>query len=87
MVTTACVAFWKYDDIESIIIQLQKHFKDHFFLEVQYHNTESQQRLNHRIKLLHRKYHIPLIFGCDSHYITEDATQERDDFLYSKDII
>lgn len=87
VVTTACVAFWKYDDIESIIIQLQKHFKDHFFLEVQYHNTESQQRLNHRIKLLHHKYHIPLIFGCDSHYIAEDATQERDDFLYSKDII
>lgn len=87
VVTTACVAFWKYDDIESIIIQLQKHFKDHFFLEVQYHNTESQQRLNHRIKLLHHKYHIPLIFGCDSHYIAEDVMQERDDFLYSKDMI
>ena len=86
VITTACVAFWKYEDIEDIVVRLHTHFKDHFFLEVQCHNTIPQQELNTRIKNLHYKYHIPLIFGADSHFISEDQEQERTDFQYSKEI-
>ena len=39
MVTTACVAYWEYDDIENITKTLHDHFKDNFFLEVQAHDT------------------------------------------------
>ena len=70
IVTTACIAYWRYDDIEQITAELAKHFGKNFFLEVQYHNTPSQRELNQRILRLHNELKIPLIMGCDSHYIT-----------------
>ena len=86
VITTACIAFWQYEDIENIVIQLRNHFQNHFFLEVQCHDTPSQRELNTRIKNLHYKYQIPLIFGADSHFISPDQEQERTDFQYSKEI-
>ena len=86
IITTACVAFWKYDDIDDILLRLWKHFGNHLFLEVQYHNTPAQQQLNAHIRDLHRQYQIPLIMGCDSHYIEEQADKNRTDFLVSKGI-
>lgn len=84
IVTTACVAYWRYDDVEEITKQFAAHFGKNFFLEVQYHNTESQRELNRYILELHRKYNIPIIMGCDSHYIFPDQAQTRADFLASK---
>ena len=85
-ITTACVAYWKYEDIDSITQDLANHFGKNFFLEVQYHNTESQKQINKHILTLHNKLKIPLIMGCDSHYITSDQHQTREDFLISKGI-
>lgn len=91
MVTTACIAYWKYEDIEEITVQLHKHFGENFFLEVQYHNTEEQKQLNRRILEISRKYGIDIILGYDSHYIYEDDFVERDNYIsarrknYSKD--
>lgn len=86
IITSACIAGWRYDDAEEIMLTLFEHFGNHFYLEVQAHNTESQRELNSRIKKMHNTYKIPLIYGCDSHYIYEEDTQERTDFLYSKEI-
>lgn len=83
-VTTACVAYWQYPDIDDITLRLADHFGDNFFLEVQYHNTERQQELNQHILSLHENHGIPLIMGCDSHYIKEEDAQIRTDFLFSK---
>lgn len=82
IVTSACVAGWRYEDADDIWLQLSRHFK-HFYLEVQYHNTDKQRALNRRILELHNHYDIPLIMGCDSHYI-QDGEQERTDYLASK---
>lgn len=87
IVTTACIAFWKYEDADRIVADLFRHFGKNFFLEVQYHNTESQKRLNERILELHNRLKIPLIMGCDSHYITPNQAQVRDDFLVSKGLV
>ena len=84
IVTTACIAYWRYENIEEITAMLEKHFGKNFFLEVQYHNTESQRELNKRILRLHNELKIPLIMGCDSHYIGADQGQTRTDFLVSK---
>ena len=84
IVTTACIAYWRYENIEEITAMLAKHFGKNFFLEVQYHNTESQHELNKRILRLHNELKIPLIMGCDSHYIGADQGQTRTDFLVSK---
>lgn len=85
-VTSACVAFWKYDDIDAIVEQFRDYFGDSFFLEVQYHNTKKQANLNDHILALHNQLKIPLIMGCDSHYIDLSGSQSRDDFLASKNI-
>lgn len=86
IVTTACVAFWKYDDVDRFVEKLANHFKNNFFLEVQYHNTPSQKQLNHRILELSDKLGIEIIMGCDSHYIDSDGGELRDNFLLSKNM-
>lgn len=83
-VTTACVAYWKYDDAENITLQFADHFQDNLYLEVQYHNTEKQRILNERILSLSEKRGIPIIMGCDSHYIGGSGEMDRADFIASK---
>lgn len=86
MVTTACVAFWnKYDDIDAIVMLLSQHFS-HFYLEVQPHDTDKQKDINRNIIELSNVYGIPIIAGCDSHYITANQAQDRDELLKSSDI-
>ncbi|MGL5713496.1 MAG: PHP domain-containing protein [Paraclostridium sp.] len=85
-VTTACVAFWKYEDIKDIILQMNSHFK-YFYLEVQSHNTEKQINLNKRIINISKKYNIPIIAGVDSHYIYPNQEEERNDFLRSEGLV
>jgi len=83
-VTTACIAYWKYDDIEEITEKLHKHFGDNFYLEIQYHNTEAQKKLNRRILNISKKYGIDIIFGYDSHYILEEDSMERDNYVATR---
>lgn len=85
-ITTACVAFWGYEDSEDIVIQLKKHFKNNFMLEIQNHATEKQIQLNKYIRTLSKKYNIPMIAGLDSHYIYEKDSFLRDEALLSKGI-
>lgn len=85
MVTTACVAYWKnYDDIDDITLELYRHFKNNFFLEIQCHNTELQKKINKHILELHYKYGIDIIFGYDSHYIHENESVERDNYIATR---
>lgn len=84
IVTTACIGYWRYDDIEEITEALYNHFGDNFYLEVQYHNTPAQIDLNQRILKLRKKIGAKLIMGCDSHYIYPEQAQTRVDFLVSK---
>ena len=86
MVTTACVAFWHYDDVEEIVKKLHAHFKNNFYLEIQYHNTEKQIELNKRILGLSEKYQIEMIVGMDSHFIYPEQAKERDYILTAKNI-
>lgn len=86
MVTTACVAFWNYEDVEDILVRLHSHFGENLFLEIQYHATQRQIDLNNRILSLSEKYGIELIAGMDSHYTYPDQAQERAYILEAKGI-
>ena len=83
IVTSACVAFWRYEDIDSIVKQFAEHFK-HFYLEVQYHDADAQRDLNSHILKLKNELSLPIIMGCDSHYIYPQQAQTRTDYLLSK---
>lgn len=83
-VTSACVKYWDYDDIDDITLKLGDHFGDSFFLEVQYHNTEKHASLNEHILELKAKYGFRIIMGCDSHYISPADAGDRQDYISSK---
>lgn len=85
-ITTACVAFWQYEDIEDIVLKLQERFREDFMLEIQYHNTEPQKKLNKRIKDMSSRYGIPMIVGLDSHYIYGEQAVDREEYLLSHKI-
>ena len=87
-VTSACVAGWGkvnkedktvlwHDDIDNTMMSIAEHFGGNFRLEVQYHNTVWQKMVNTKCLEWSRKYHIPLVAGLDSHYITPSQSQER----------
>lgn len=84
-VTSACVAFWKYENINEIVEKLHEHFKDNFMFEIQPHNTDKQKALNRRILELHHETGIQMIVGLDSHYIYPDQSVERDELLAASD--
>ena len=86
VVTTACVAYWKYNDIEDITLQLWKHFGKNFYLEIQSHDTDQQREISRRILSLSKKYGIEMIVGLDSHYIYPEQAQEREYILEAKDV-
>lgn len=86
IVTTACVAYWRYEDIEDITLKFFKRFQNNFYLEVQPHPTDKQRIVNKRITLLANKYNIQLMAGCDTHYISMDKAWERDEYLASNGI-
>lgn len=86
LVTSACIAFNGYEDIDDIVLQLYEHFKDNFMLEMQYHNTDKQKNWNKHLLELSKKYGIELFAGLDSHYILPEEATERDYLLDAKDI-
>lgn len=87
-VTSACVAFWQYEDdyMEEFVQKLKSHFGANFMLEVQYHHTDKQKDLNRKIVELSDKYDIPMIVGMDSHYIYPEQEMERDYILEAKGV-
>ena len=84
--TSSCAFGWKYEDADEIFLKFANHFKHNFFFEVQYHNTEPQKVLNRKIIDLSNKHNIPIIMGCDSHFIYPEQEYERTSFLNSKNL-
>lgn len=86
-VTSACLGGWKYDDSEYVWLKIAEHFGENFFFEVQNHNTDRQSELNKRILELSKYTGIKTMFGCDSHYIYPEQSQDRENYLLSKGIV
>lgn len=86
IVTTACVAYWKYEDIDNITEQFANHFGKNFYLEVQPHNNARQAELNAHILDLKQRLHCSIIAGTDSHFIYQNDSEIRDDYIKSKGI-
>lgn len=86
IVTSACVAGWNYEDAEDIWIKIHNYFGNNFFLEVQYHNTERQKKLNEKILRIARENNIQIICGLDSHYVKDENSVKRDQILKYKNV-
>ena len=86
IITSACVAGWKYEDAEEMWLKIHKHFGDNFFLEVQTHNTPPQKELNQRISDIAKENNIQLICGLDSHFSKQENSIKRDQILKYKGV-
>lgn len=84
--TSACIAFSGYEDVDSVIKQLHDYFGENFMLEIQSHNTPKQIAWNSHLLELSKKWGIELFAGIDSHYIYPQDNTLRDDLLASKDV-
>ena len=82
MCTTACVAgVLKDPDGEKLACQLAEIFHDNFYLEVQHHPQQIQVETNMKVLKLYQKYHWPLIYGTDSHYINKEDKILRSEII------
>ena len=85
--TTACVAgIMKDDDCERLACQMHEIFRENFYLEVQHHPQQIQVETNMKVLRLYKRYHWPLIYGTDSHYINKDDKMLRTELLLSSGI-
>lgn len=85
--TTACVAGVLRDPQgEQYACQLAEIFRDSFYLEVQHHPQQIQVETNMKVLRLYQKYHWPLIYGTDSHYINKEDKILREELLKSAHI-
>lgn len=82
IITSACVAgIW--DDHE-LCLEINRYFKNNFFLEVQSHNIDIQKKANTDLLDFSRAANIPLIHANDSHYIYPDDAKYRNIFVKGK---
>lgn len=85
--TTACVGgIMKDPEAERLALQLHEIFKENFYLEVQHHPQQIQCETNMKVLRLYQKYHWPLIYGTDSHYVNKEDAALRKELLLSAKI-
>lgn len=84
IVSSSCLAGWKYEDADQIWLKVADHFGDNFFLEVQCHNTGPQIELNKKIQKLAKDHNLQLICGLDTHYLTEESKLKRENIMKYK---
>lgn len=68
------------EKIEEIIKKYQKLFgQDNYFLEVQHHpNNPDQKKVNARLFELGKKYNIPVVATNDTHYVNAEDAEAHD---------
>ena len=86
VVTSACIAFNGYDNVDDIILQFADYFGENFMLELQYHDTDTQKDWNQHLISLHHQHKIPITVGLDSHYIKPEDAKLRDYILEAKNV-
>lgn len=85
--TTACLAGILRDEgYERLACQLGEIFRENFYLEVQHHPQQIQVETNMKVLRLYQKYHWPLIYGTDSHYINKEDKILRTELIKSAGI-
>lgn len=85
--TTACIGgVLKDPDGERLACQLAEIFRENFRLEVQFHDNQMQAAHNAKVLRLYNKYHWPLIFATDSHYVFKDQKILRKELQLSSKI-
>lgn len=79
VVTSACsggILKDGYNDFVKEVVEICG--VDNFYLEIQAHNDPNEIEHSKLVKSLHDEYGYKLIAGCDSHYVEQKDSEERD---------
>ncbi|MGL5690211.1 MAG: PHP domain-containing protein [Bacteroidales bacterium] len=87
MITTACVGglISEHCDADENVRRLKEMFP-HFYIEMHPHWSKLQKEHNVKAIELAKKYNVPMIAGCDSHYIYDYQHEDREAFKLSKGV-
>ncbi|ERI94368.1 DNA polymerase III, alpha subunit [Clostridiales bacterium oral taxon 876 str. F0540] len=66
---------------KEIALMYKEIFKDGFYLELQYHGVEEQQKVNEELVKMSKELDIPLICTNDVHYINREDSRAHDILL------
>lgn len=69
------------DKAEKIILQMKEAFGDDFYIEIQRHGIENEDRVNAALITLARKHNIKIVAGVDSHYINKEDKHSQEVLL------
>lgn len=89
-ITSACIAsrlFKGENWFDEFFMPIYNHFGNSFYLEVQNHNTQAQKEHNEKILFYAKKYNLKIIHANDSHYIHQEDSKYRKQFLKAKNMI
>ncbi|SHJ94945.1 DNA polymerase III catalytic subunit, DnaE type [Hathewaya proteolytica DSM 3090] len=67
-----------HDKAKSAALFYKSIFKDSFYLELQYHGTPEDLKLNEELVKLSKETHIPLVCTNDIHYVNKDDWYAHD---------
>lgn len=89
IVTSACMGgdiprFIEQGNIEqaeNLILKMKDAFKDDFYIEIQRHGIENEERVNMNLISLAKKHDIKIVAGVDSHYIKPEDKHSQEVLL------
>src|SRR5439155_3675627 len=81
-VPSAMLARDRFDDAAAAAIEFQEIMgKGNYFLEIQEHGLEAQQRIRKPLVELSRRTGVPLVATNDAHYLTPEDARAHDVLL------
>ena len=89
IITSACLASVMNRGNDLLQKEMLKFFiqnKHRCYLEIQHHNCEDQIKYNKKLYTIHKKTHIPLIAGTDTHALNNKYADGRIVLQKAKDI-
>ena len=89
IVTSACMGgdIPKYieqghvEEAEKLILKMKEEFADDFYIEIQRHGIENEEKVNFNLIALARKHNIKIVAGVDSHYINREDKHSQEVLL------
>ena len=68
-------------ELEELIFQIRKNFKELFYFEIQRHNDEGEKNLEETFLSLSGKYKLPIIASREIFYVNKDMHEAHDALL------
>lgn len=77
-IISQCIIREEYDKAEEWAVAFKERFGDDFYIEIQPHNFDQQNKTNPYLIKLAKKLDIPIVVTTDVHYLTPEYKESND---------